>query len=44
MPQYRGMPGPGSGSSWVGEQGDEGWDRAFSEGNKKKMKLILKLD
>ena len=21
MPQYRGMPGPGSGSGWVGEQG-----------------------
>ena len=22
MPQYRGMPGPGSGSGWVGEQGE----------------------
>ena len=21
MPQYRGMPGPGIGSGWVGEQG-----------------------
>jgi hypothetical protein len=21
VPQYRGMPGPGSGSGWVGEQG-----------------------
>jgi hypothetical protein len=21
MPQYRGMPGPRSGSGWVGEQG-----------------------
>jgi hypothetical protein len=21
MPQYRGMPGPGSGSGWAGEQG-----------------------
>jgi hypothetical protein len=21
-PQYRGMPGPGSGSGWVGEQGE----------------------
>jgi hypothetical protein len=21
MPQYRGLPGPGSGSGWVGEQG-----------------------
>ena len=24
MPQYMGMPGPGSGSGWVGEQGEEG--------------------
>jgi hypothetical protein len=23
MPQYRGMPGPGSGSEWVGEQSGE---------------------
>jgi hypothetical protein len=23
MPQYRGMPGPGSRSGWVGEQGEE---------------------
>ena len=30
MPQYRGMPGPGSGSGWVGEQGKG--DRGFSEG------------
>jgi hypothetical protein len=30
MPQYRGMPGPGSRSGWVGEQGGE--DREFSEG------------
>jgi hypothetical protein len=22
MPQYRGMPGPRSGSGWVGEQGE----------------------
>jgi hypothetical protein len=21
MPQFRGMPGPGSGGGWVGEQG-----------------------
>jgi hypothetical protein len=30
MPQYRGMPGPRSGSGWVGEWGEEGmgdfWD------------------
>jgi hypothetical protein len=24
MPQYRGMPGPGSWSGWVGEQGEWG--------------------
>jgi hypothetical protein len=27
-----GMPGPGSGSGWVGEQGEGGGDRGFSEG------------
>ena len=32
MPQYRGMPGPGSGSGWVGEQGEVGGDRGVSEG------------
>jgi hypothetical protein len=32
MPHYRGMPGPGSKSRWVGEQGDGGGDRGFSEG------------
>ena len=31
MPQYSGMPGPGSRSGWVGEQGEGGWDRGFSE-------------
>jgi len=25
MPQYRGMPGPGSRSGWVGEQGGGGY-------------------
>jgi hypothetical protein len=30
--QYRGMPGPGSGSGWVGEQGLEEGDREFLEG------------
>jgi hypothetical protein len=25
MPQYRGMPGPRSGSGWVGEQGRGGY-------------------
>jgi hypothetical protein len=32
MPQYRVMPGPGSRSGWVGEQGEGGEDRGFSEG------------
>jgi hypothetical protein len=32
MPQYRGMPGPGSRSGWVGEQGEGGEDNGFSEG------------
>ena len=32
MPQYRGMPVQESRSGWVGEQGEEGWDRGFSEG------------
>jgi hypothetical protein len=32
MSQYRGMPGLGSGSGWVGEQGAEGGVRRFSEG------------
>ena len=33
MPQYRGMSGPGSGSGWVGEQGEEaeGEDRDFPD-------------
>jgi hypothetical protein len=30
MTQYRGMPGPGSWSGWVGEQGEGRGDR-FSE-------------
>jgi hypothetical protein len=31
VPQYRGMPGPGSGSGWVGEQGEGRGNRGFSE-------------
>jgi hypothetical protein len=31
VPQCRGMPGPGSRSGWVGEQGEVGGDRGFSE-------------
>jgi hypothetical protein len=29
MPQCKGMPGQGSG--WVGEHGEGGWGRRFSE-------------
>jgi hypothetical protein len=36
MPQCRGMPGPGSRSGWVGEQGEGGRDRGFSEGKPRK--------
>ena len=32
MPQYRGMPGSGSGSGWVWEQVEGREDRRFSEG------------
>jgi hypothetical protein len=36
MPQYREMPAPGSWSGWVGEQGEVGRDRGFSEGKLEK--------
>jgi hypothetical protein len=29
MPKCKGMPGPGSGSGWVGEKWDGGGDRGF---------------
>ena len=32
MPQYRGMPGPGSRSGWVGQQGEGTGYRGYSEG------------
>jgi hypothetical protein len=32
MPQCRRIPGPGSGSGWVGEQGEGRRDREFLEG------------
>jgi hypothetical protein len=32
MTQYRGMPDPGSESGLVGEQGEGGEDRGYSEG------------
>jgi hypothetical protein len=31
MPQYRGMPGPGSRSGWVGEQGEGRRYKGFLE-------------
>jgi hypothetical protein len=31
MPQYRGMPGPGSGSGWVGSRAGRGEYRGLSE-------------
>ena len=31
MPQYRGMPGPGSRSGWVGELGGGGGNIGFLE-------------
>ena len=31
MPQYRGMPGPGSKSGWAGEKWGWGRDRRFLE-------------
>jgi hypothetical protein len=36
MSQYRGMPGPGIGSGWVGEQREEGEERGFLEGKLRK--------
>jgi hypothetical protein len=32
MAQCRVIPGQGTGSGWVGEQGEGGWDRRFWEG------------
>jgi hypothetical protein len=32
MPQYSGMTGAGNRSQWVGEHGNGGKDRGFSEG------------
>jgi hypothetical protein len=36
MYHYREMPGPGSRSGWVGDQGEEGGVRGFSEGKLEK--------
>jgi hypothetical protein len=32
MPHYRGMPGPGSRSGWIGEQGEGEVDRGLLKG------------
>jgi hypothetical protein len=40
MPRYRGVPGPGSRSGWVGEQVERGRDRSFSEGKPGKEKTF----
>jgi hypothetical protein len=39
MPQYRGMPGPRSGSGWVGKLVGDFWD---SVGNVKEINTKLK--
>jgi hypothetical protein len=36
MPQYRGMPGPGSVSGWVGEQGEGEEIGSFQRGNQER--------
>ena len=36
MPQCGGMPGLGSGSGWVGEQGEGEEDRGFWKGNQER--------
>jgi hypothetical protein len=41
MPQYRGMPGPGSGSGWVAELGHRGGNRGFSERKPGKGKTFV---
>jgi hypothetical protein len=36
LPQCRGMPGKGSMSEWVSEQGERGWDRRDFQGKMRK--------
>ena len=36
VPQYRGMPGTGSRSGWVVEQGEVGGDRGLRRGNQER--------
>jgi hypothetical protein len=40
MPQYRGMPGPRSGSGWVGEQGEGRVEGTFGIGFEMYIKKI----
>jgi hypothetical protein len=40
MPQYRGMPGPRSGSGWVGEQGGGRVQGTFGVAFEMQMKKI----
>jgi hypothetical protein len=40
MPQYKGIPKSRSGSECVGEQGEEGVDKGFSEGKLGKEKTF----
>ena len=40
MPHCRGMPEQENRSGWVGEQGEEGWDRRFLEGKPGKEIMI----
>jgi hypothetical protein len=42
MPQYRGMPGPKSGSGWVGEWGEGIGDFWDNIGNVNEEKYLIK--
>jgi hypothetical protein len=40
MPQCKEMTEPRRGCGWVGEQGEGGWDRKFSEGKPRKETIF----
>jgi hypothetical protein len=40
-PHYKGLPGPGSRRRWVGEQGEGGRDKGFSEENLGKERTFV---
>jgi hypothetical protein len=44
MPQSRGIPGQGSRSGWIGEQGEGEWDRGVFEGEMKKGDKICNVN